>query len=528
MALSAGPLTITVLGGNLDSVEPELRYPFSIEVASPLLTLTGHGAMDHVLDTSHFGAVIDTHGHDLKDLDDLIQAGVPATQEFALKARVRHDDTDWMITDLNGTIGRSDLAGDLNIKRRNGRSILKGHVRSNAFDFDDLASDEQLARGKAEQARIGKRIVPNTAIHFEKLSHTDGVIRFRTAKLLSKHPSPFVGLDATLTMDHRLLTVKPVAARLTHGMLGGEIVVDHRQGDPKLTVALDLVGGRIEDLFTIDPKRAKVPVDGRIRLHGVGNTVRAALGRGDGTIDVFGRGGGMDLEVATLAAGDVIRGIGLAVVGANRLAPIRCVDARFVARRGVLTATDLTLDTTVMRAGGVGTLTLLVEPLALTLQGRSKHPDVVQSTVPIRIGGTLARATFDVVPVNRSPLKKSLLGRIGEVLGSLRTRNERGRATPAPYAACDDLATSALARLGNGHACGAGELNRCAPAFLVNHAIVGNRRIICRLNGRRHRNLAWEAMIDPSGPTEISATQLRARSDGLAETGTDSLASMTT
>ncbi len=438
------PLTVRATGGRLDVVDPAASYPFRAEIVSPLVVLTATGTMDHVLDTGHFTAAVAAHGHDLIDLDDIIQAGVPATQAFAMTARVRHDDRDWVVTRLAGTIGRSDLAGRLTARRRDGRSILDGAFTAKVFDFDDLASDEQLARGKAEEARIGKRIVPATAIHFEKLGRTDGVIRFSAAKLLSRHPSPFVGLDATLTMDHRRLTVRPVTARLTHGTLAGEIVVDHRTGEPKLSVALDLVGGRLEDLFAIDPARAMVPVDGRIRLRGVGDTVRAALGRGDGSLDVFGRGGGMDGKVATLAAGDVVRGLGLAIGGGSELALVRCVDARFVAHHGVLTARDLILDTAVMRAGGEGTVTLPDETLAMTLQGRSKHPDIVQSTVPIHIGGTLAKATFDVVPVDRSPPKKSLLGRIGEVVKSLKTRGDAGRATAAPDAPCAALAAAAL------------------------------------------------------------------------------------
>ena len=56
-----------------------------------------------------------------------------------------------------------------------------------------------------------------------------------------------------------------------------------------------------------------------------------------------------------------------------------------------------------MRASGSGSADLATERLALTLEGRSKHPDVLQSTVPIHVGGTLTVPTFDGVPVDRSP-----------------------------------------------------------------------------------------------------------------------------
>ena len=315
---------------------------------------------------------------DLQYLDDVIQAGIPATQDYALVAKVRHENPDWIVTGLSGTIGHSDLAGALTVRKRDGRSILDGRIAANRFDFDDLSSDEQQARAAADEKRTGKRILPDTAIHFEKLARTDGVIRFDAKKLIMKGKSPFVGLHATLTMDHRLLTVKPVEATLVPGTLGGTIVVDHRSGDPKLTVTLDLKGGRIEDIFT-EAKDATAPLDGRIRLHGTGRTVREALGRGDGTIGLASRGGAMRLSVATLGAGDVVRGAKIALSDQrDAMTPIRCIIGTFTARRSQVTAGDLILDTEVMRAGGSGTVDLGTERIAADaerpLQAPRHHP----------------------------------------------------------------------------------------------------------------------------------------------------------
>ena len=438
------PLQLRVTGGKLDNIDPTAPYPFNVALSSSLVRLDGTGTMDHVLDTGHFTANVRSSGKDLIYLDDIIQAGVPATQDFAIVTKVRHDDRDWVASGLSGTIGHSDLAGSLTVRKRDGRSILDGRIASNRFDFDDLSSDEAKARAAAKEKLTGKRILPDTEIHFEKLSRTDGVIRFDAKRLVMKGKTPFVGLHAVLTMDHRLLTVKPVLATLVHGTLGGEMSVDHRSGEPKLTVSLDLKGGRIEDIFT-EPKDATAPLDGRIRLHGIGRTVRTALGSGNGTIDLISRGGEMKLSVATLAAGDVVRGARIALSDErHEMTPIRCIVGRFAARDGQVRANDLILDTNVMRAGGSGTVDLGTERIALTLNGRSKHPDVIQTTVPIRVGGTLALPTFDVVPVDRSPPKKSLLGRIGEVLKSLKTRGDEGRAEAAPDAPCDALAAAIL------------------------------------------------------------------------------------
>lgn len=438
------PLHLRAVGGSLEAIDPGTPYQFDVWLTSPLVRVIAAGRMDHALDTGHFTAHVRSGGDDLAYLDDIIQAGVPATQKFTLDATVRNDGSDWIITALTGTIGRSDLAGALTVRKRQGRSILDGNITANAFDFDDLSSDAQKARAAAKQRLTGKRILPDTAIHFEKLSHTDGIIRFDAKRLLMSGKSPFVGLRATLTMDHRLLTVSPVEASLVHGTLGGTIVVDHRQGDPKLDVRLNLNGGRIEDVLT-DAKYASAPLDGRIRLHGTGRSVREALGQSDGTIDLIARGGTIKRSVATLAAGDILRGAGLLLSrDGDETVPIRCIVGRFVARRGQVTAADLILDTTVMRAGGGGRVDLGSEAIDITLAGRSKHPDLIQTTVPVHVGGTLAAPTFDVAPVDAAEKKLGLFGRIGAIVKSLRTRNDDGRDTRAADAPCNALAMNIL------------------------------------------------------------------------------------
>lgn len=442
-SLQGGPVRVGARGGALDALDPDARYPFMLAIASPRVALSARGSMDHALDLGHFRARVVSRGDDLKSLDAILQAGLPATQHYDLTATVRRDAPRWVLTDLTGTLGRSDLAGTLTVDKRDGRSKLDAKIHANRFDFDDLASDEAKARGIARTRTEGRRVIPGTRVRLEKLGRTDGVLRFTATHLLMPPGSRFESLAATLTLDHRRLTVSPLRIGLTHGALTGRLVVDHRGRDPNVAIRLLMRGARIEDVLT-RVSEASGPLDGRIALDGTGSTLRAAMARSNGTIGLVARDGQVARTLATLAAGDLLRGAGLAIGKDRGTVPIRCLVGRFQAKGGTLTPAPLLIDTPVMRADARGTVDLSTERLALAFTGRSKNPDLLQSAAPVRISGTLADPRLDVTPPDPPGRRRGLFAKIGTFLKTIRTRADEGRGTPAPDADCTRLERLAL------------------------------------------------------------------------------------
>ncbi len=224
---------------------PSAPWPFSARISGQAVGMTLDGRMDGPLDIGHFSAAATAHGADLKLVDTIIEAGLPATQPVRLRARVRRDSPDWRIEGLAGTIGRSDIAGHGTIRNRDGRHRIDGAITANRFDFDDLSSNEGRARAAATRARFGRRLVPDTAIDLDNVARTDGHLTFDAAQLLWPGPSPFRSLHATLEVDHSRLTIAPLTLGLTHGRMTGTVTVDQRRGGPVLDVPA--VRGRADD-----------------------------------------------------------------------------------------------------------------------------------------------------------------------------------------------------------------------------------------------------------------------------------------
>nr|WP_157217127.1 AsmA family protein [Sphingomonas formosensis] len=407
-------------------------WPFHIRIEGKDLDFNASGTMARPLDMAQMTADMTARGSDLKMLDALIEAGLFGTQPIDLKAHVRHDAPNWMVTGLAGTIGGSHIAGAVTVRRQDGRTRLDGEVNGGPFSFDDLASDAGIAQARAIERQIGKRILPGTRIALDKLGHTDGTIRFRLRGLTGSANPPFTSATGTLTLDHSLITLKPIRFGLSRGTVEGTVTVDQRSRTiPLMTVDLTLGGA------TLDALAGRTPVHsglrGRIRLVGSGRTIRDAVGRSNGTIAIAAQEGMLPARLASLLGFDVGRGI---TTDADKQSRLNCAVFRLGVRSGVGTADPLVVDTSRGQTRGEGTVSLATEKIAIRLSGAPKQDSLLRFPGNATLGGTLSDPHLDV------PQKGKSAGALLKMLGRAIT----GRQGPlAPEVNCPALIARALA-----------------------------------------------------------------------------------
>jgi uncharacterized protein involved in outer membrane biogenesis len=425
------PMTLHAEGAPIGAGAQPGRWPFTATITGATLALTLTASAERPFDFDAFDGHVVARGHDLKDLDAVIEAGLPGTQAFSLGADVRRSAPDWQISKLTGTIGRSVVAGSMSVKKRAGRSLIEGEVTSPRFDLDDLASDAGLARAAAKRARLGRRVIPDSRIELSHMRRTDGTLRFAVARLLWKKPQPFASASGTLTLDHGTLSLAPLEVRLTDGgRLSGRMRVVHPDGAPKLTIALKLAGSQIGALFHTG--EATGALSGRFDLSGEGETIRAALSRGRGSFALVARDGSLDARAAEFLGQNVGRAI---KAKADDRVALNCIVAHFDGRDGRFTPAPFVIDTDVMRADAQGQVDLASERLDFAFPARSKVASAFRLTAPVRLVGTIAQPKITVPPEATS--KRGILKAIGRALS--------GKKEPAAVPAdCAALARRAL------------------------------------------------------------------------------------
>lgn len=409
-------------------------WPFTAAIEGTALRMRARGTMDRPLDTDAMTLDVDARAADLRLIDAVIEAGLFSTQPVAIRAHVRHDAPKWRVTDLRGTIGRSDLAGEVTVDKQDGRTRLDGNVTANRFDFDDLSSDAGLAKGEALERAIGPRLVPNTRIDLSRIDKTDGRIAVRVAHVFSDGGGTSVtGMAGVLTLDHQRLRVDPLTIRLVGGVARGVVTVDQRGGARWPTLALDLrlTGTRVEAIAGTDGA-----FTGRIaahaRLTGRGETIRDAVGRANGRIGFTVRDGALPARYAAALGFDAGRAL---LAGRDDVARLRCVILALPVTHGRGIAAPLLVDTSASQMRGTGGIRLPQESIDFRLTGAPKGRSLLRLPGSALMTGTLSDPVLTVPPEVKSA------GNILKAIGRAIT----GRQGPsASDADCDALAARAL------------------------------------------------------------------------------------
>jgi uncharacterized protein involved in outer membrane biogenesis len=370
-------------------------WPFRASVVGRTLNLAATGTMEAPLDTGHMALDMVARGDNLKTIDQVIEAGLFDTQPVRLTGHVVHDENTWTVTRLAGTIGRSRIVGDVTVVKADGRSHIKGSLVSSALDFNDFSSDAGQARGAAKKRALGPRIIPDTKVDLTHLDHTDGVIDFRATRLLFDNHQPFETMQGKVTLDHQLLTVKPLTIGLTQGRVTGSAVSDQRGGVrvPMVTLDLALSGSRISTFGGAGVIDA--PVRGWLKLAGRGRTIRDAVGRSSGTIALFAGAGTIPARAASLMGLDIGRGV---LTDKGDVAGLRCMAIRLDASGGVARTNPILIDTTRSQARVTGLLRLNDETVAMELKGAPKQKSVLRLDRPVGVNGNFQSPTLSPPP----------------------------------------------------------------------------------------------------------------------------------
>ncbi|WP_236697350.1 AsmA family protein [Sphingomonas sp. Leaf357] len=415
------PVRIALSGAAIEGAGGK-RWPFRAILDGPALGMQVRGTMAAPLDTHRMTIDIAARADDLRMIDAIVEAGLFGTQPVRLTAHVRRDAPDWTIDTLKGTIGRSDLSGRLTVRKRDGRTKLDGDVVFGTLDFDDLSSDEGLARGRALERRIGPKLVPTTRINLGKITRTDGVLSVTARRIVDDaKPSSLTWLKGRIALDHQVLILAPLQVGLKTGTISGSVRVDQHGGTPEPLVTIDLAlrNGTVAALAggadAIDGR-----VEGRARLTGTGSTIREVVGRSNGRIGLIAHDGSLPEKIAALIGFDAGRAL---TAGKGSRATLRCAALRLDLRGGVGRVDPLVIDTSASGSHGAGTVSFPSEALAIRLTGAPKKDSVLRLPGSVTLGGTI-RAPSIVIPQETKSagnilkaIGRAITGRQGPIAG---------------------------------------------------------------------------------------------------------------
>lgn len=425
--LNAKAFDLKFGGSSLFNLQLDEPYNYDAQIQAGPLQASAHGVIDKPFDMGHLSANVDLKGDNLAGLYYLTGLALPFTPPFHLSGDLRRDGMHFRLLKLQGSVGDSDLHGDLRVDASGKRPKLTADLISHALDLADLAPSvgagvpndnaNATADTQAPKVQASDKLLPTYQFDFERLRSMDAAVTLR-AQSVKTQKVPITGVNLGLELDQGVLTLDPADLTLPQGKLGGAIRVNAQDSVARTSIDLRLSNVNLSELKSA--KMTEAPLAGdllsRVQLQGTGNSVHDILASSNGQIVAVIPHGQMRQAFAELTGINAARALGLLLSGSKKEDGIRCGIAAFAVDNGKASAQPLVFDTDTVDVTGSGGFDFGTENLNLDLKGKSKKFDPLHVHAPITVRGTLGKPS-----VGLDPKSLAAQGGVAAALGVLAT-----------------------------------------------------------------------------------------------------------
>lgn len=445
-SVEGDPFTLRLVGGSLLMLrETDVPYPLTIDLAAGPTQARISGNVEDPIKLEGLDLNVALKGPNLARLTKATGLPLPLTPPYDIKARLHRQDERWLLRDMNGTMGHSDIHGTLQIDVSGQRPQINADLTSKNLDYRDVGSlvgvdpARQEAAEKAQQkrdeaakadarqpqtdqpggggrasgaaaprakpeeakpppAQAQRRVLPDAPLAVEQVRKTDAVIKFRGDKVEAPNV-PLSGVALDLEMKNGVLHLKPLSVGVAGGRTNADITIDstkelvHTDYDVKLQDYE--LGQFLSSAGLKDAGHGKIY--GRIKLTAPGDTVQKSLANANGNIRFVMYGGEISTLAMELIGVDIGEALGLWVEG-DKPAQVRCMAADMPVESGMIKINFFVFDTSDTLVQVEGTADLAGEKLDLRITAHPKDPSPLSARTPITVRGPFAKPSIGVDP----------------------------------------------------------------------------------------------------------------------------------
>lgn len=334
-------------------------------------------------------------------------AEIPPLGPFSLQGQVVSEGQRYDLTELNVTIGSSDLRGSASADLAGERPRMTADFTSDLIDLQDFQAGEGAqtedgaqtendggtdAQEAATPAPAGDSpyVIPDTPLPLEALRGTDATVQVAAGVVRLDPALELTDLTLGVTLEGGNLQVAPLQAGYQQSRLEGQIGLDASGATPRLATQFsvdELDFGRILNEQGLTDQ-VEGTMDISIDLTGSGASPRAIASSLNGSTNIVNEGGRISNRLLAIIGADFTQVLG-PLLGGEDTTALNCIVSRFQVTDGVATSQALILDTASFSLAGDGDVDLRSEELNLTFDTASRVPALVSLAIPFRVQGTL-------------------------------------------------------------------------------------------------------------------------------------------
>ncbi len=405
------PLAGTGKVGGLLALQGAEPFPLQaqVQIADTRVELVGT-----LIDPLNLGA-LDLHlklaGTSLGNLYPLIGVTLPDTSAYATDGHLiasLHEPQGALFRyeAFNGTIGGSDIHGNLTYVASKPRPKLSGTLVSDQLLFADLApligadsNARQKARG-GEGKQPATKVLPVEEFRTERWRDMDADVEFTGKRIVHSTELPFTDLYTHLILNDGQLTLEPLRFGVAGGNLDAQIRLDGRAAPLEGRAKLTARNFKLKQLFpSFEPMKTSFgALNGDADIAGRGNSVAALLGTANGELKMLINDGAISrglMEIIGLNVGNYVVG----KIFGDKEVKINCAAADFDIKTGLATTRLFVFDTENAIVYIDGTANMASEQLDLTISPESKGMRVFSLRSPLYVRGPFIKPQAGVKTV---------------------------------------------------------------------------------------------------------------------------------
>ncbi|MGE0095201.1 MAG: AsmA family protein [Alphaproteobacteria bacterium] len=339
-------------------------YPVDAKIKLGSVDATFDGTMKEPVRFKGLDGKISAKGQNLADLYKLMGLPLPESPPYRLTGQLREDGNIYHLEGFKGTLGTSDMAGDVSVSTGGARPKITAKVVSNALAMDDIAGFmgakdptakgtaneqvKQLANTKAAKPADdnGASVTPDRPFRLDKLREMDADVDY-VAKSIKLSGVALDDMKAKLTLDNGKLNLHPLELGVFQGQVALNLDLDASKDVP--TVAGDytvrgLSLGTALKLLDIDDKSVGT-LRGKGKIATRGGSLHQWASNADGSGILIMEAGQISNLLLELMALDLQEALGQWIGGNKEVAEISCLLAPYKVEQGRVLADPWLFDT---------------------------------------------------------------------------------------------------------------------------------------------------------------------------------------
>ena len=249
--LASTPLQFSVSSGTLQDLRANRPFPVQVQLVTPPWQVDLHGTIAQPLQLQGVAAEVSLTRLTSEQPSDHHGQAASSQEPYQLVGHLTQEGDGWAVRGLAGTLGTSDLRGDIFLEMQEKRPLVRAELFSRHLDVRDLQALGGTAGPRSPPTAAttpGEDAPPAPLINLELRRVVDAQLHFEGQTVLMAHQTLHnVSTDLALHDGH--LTLTPVF-QLAGGTTRARIALEDRgEAPPHLAVRADSAHVNVQQVF---------------------------------------------------------------------------------------------------------------------------------------------------------------------------------------------------------------------------------------------------------------------------------------